>query len=154
VHERGGTFAFAHFDRYGTGGVSFNAEELTTGMKELGFRDKPVVTQVEGLSLDEYFGGGVPEVDLIKIDTDGAEPYIFRGMRSLLQSNRPLTILCEFAPGLYQDQSLDPSQFLDEIRAANFRISEFTPEGIKPVDSLPRMAAGKWGELLLVRDAA
>ncbi len=89
-----------------------------------------------GVSLDECFGSD-PQIDFIKIDT-GSEPYVFRGMQSLLRSKRPLTMLCEYVPLAYADKGINPLQFLEEIRAAaGFAISgNHTGEHIEPVQSL------------------
>src|SRR5262249_19938364 len=129
-----------------------NVKEVEDGLFALGFRDKPIITRFEGLSLDEYLGPDA-QVDLIKIDTDGAEPYVFRGMQSLMRSKRPLTILVEYSPIVYKGLQIDPLQLLEEIVAAGFRISEFKPgEGLKPVDSLAQLTEQLWAELLLVRE--
>jgi FkbM family methyltransferase len=153
VHQASGVYSFASFDRYGTGAICQHTDRDSEALREMSIKEGLSFMHLEGVSLDEYFGSDGPRVDLIKVDTDGAEPFVFRGMKNLLRSGRPLTILCEFSPPAYRAHSVDPSEFFEELRGAGFRISEFTPEGIKPVESIERLAAVSWAELLLVRDA-
>jgi FkbM family methyltransferase len=59
------------------------------------------------------------EVDFLKIDVEGAERDIWRGMSALIASGRPLTIVLEFRPVRYSS----PAEFLDEILAAGFSLA-------------------------------
>lgn len=63
---------------------------------------------------------GAAEVDFIKIDAEGAEQAIWKGLEGILQQRRPLTILLEFAGVRYAD----PASFLDEILAYGFNLAE------------------------------
>jgi FkbM family methyltransferase len=64
--------------------------------------------------------------DLVKIDAEGAERDIWRGMTGLFeQRDRPLTILLEFAKARYDA----PLSFLEEIEAAGFSLGAATYEG-------------------------
>lgn len=63
--------------------------------------------------------------DVIKIDAEGAELGIWRGMTGLFeQASRPLTIFLEFTAGRYAD----PGAFLDEIAALGFSLAEVTAD--------------------------
>ncbi|WP_082746163.1 FkbM family methyltransferase [Sphingomonas sp. CCH5-D11] len=63
---------------------------------------------------------GASEADFIKIDAEGAEQAIWKGLEGILQQQRPLTILLEFAGVRYAD----PASFLDEILAYGFNLAE------------------------------
>lgn len=55
------------------------------------------VCEVETTSLDDYVRiQGIPRVDLLKIDVEGAELSVLEGARGLLRSSNPPVILCEF----------------------------------------------------------
>lgn len=60
------------------------------------------------------------EADFIKIDAEGAEQAIWKGLKNVLSRNRPLTILLEFAAIRYSD----PVGFLDEIMSHGFDLAE------------------------------
>ncbi len=82
------------------------------------------LTAVEMYSLDQDLS---VTPDFIKIDAEGAEPEIWRGMRRILES-RP-TILMEFSPSLYPDAA----GFLQDIEAC-YSLREVDHDGnIVPV---------------------
>ncbi len=58
------------------------------------------------------------DADFIKIDVEGAEEGVWRGMAGILARNRPLTIMLEFTPGRYADAA----GFLDSILAHGFAL--------------------------------
>ncbi len=63
---------------------------------------------------------GALEASFIKIDAEGAEQMIWRGLSGILDQKRPLTILLEFTTGRYAD----PAAFLDEILSHGFSLAE------------------------------
>ena len=48
-------------------------------------------TQVQGVSLDDYFGSD--RLDFVKIDVEGAEALVLQGMRKILRSQRPSLVI-------------------------------------------------------------
>jgi hypothetical protein len=61
-------------------------------------------------------------VDLIKMDIEGFEPYALRGMRELLERNRPVLFL-EFAPvNLEQFGKCTPEAFLEDLISRGYEI--------------------------------
>jgi len=73
-------------------------------------------TQVATVSLDEKIINS--RVDVVKIDAEGAEPFVFRGMKRILSENPKLIIFMEFAAGHLSRAGVDPAAFLEEIRSA------------------------------------
>jgi FkbM family methyltransferase len=61
---------------------------------------------------------GALDTTFIKIDAEGAEEAIWRGLAGILAADRPLTILLEFTSGRYAD----PVAFLDEILSHGFSL--------------------------------
>ena len=57
-----------------------------------------------------------PRVDLIKIDAEGAEEAIWRGMRQTLARHQGITIIMEMKCSRYTN----PQAFVREIRGAGF----------------------------------
>ena len=68
-------------------------------------------------TLDALVGDG--PVDFIKVDAEGAELGIWRGMAAILARGQPLTVVMEFTPDRYPD----PVAFLGEMRQAGFSLS-------------------------------
>lgn len=145
VHAATGKTDLAFFETYGTG-------SLTPGnawFERDGHR--PTLIPVETVSLDDYLREHPQAVDFIKIDVDGSEPAVFSGMRSLLETPRPLAIFCEFCPGIIRTAGTDPQAFLEQIRNFGFAISQIAPDGIREFAYRGESAPLDWQELLLVR---
>ncbi len=81
-------------------------------------------------TLDDIIGDA--PLDFVKIDADGAEQAVWRGMRKLVARGAPMTIFLEFTPDRYPDAP----GFLDEILAASFTLGIVDPRaGITPVSA-------------------
>jgi len=75
--------------------------------------------EVSTVRLDDVLGGE-PRVDIVKIDAEGAEPLILRGMQGILARSPGIRILLEFAPVHLRRAGVDPLAFLDEIASCGF----------------------------------
>ena len=81
------------------------------------------VRHVQTVSLDRAVEDW-PKVDLVKIDAEGAEHEIWRGMRETLARNSMITLIMEVNVGRYPD----PAAFLDEIVSAGFILREIATD--------------------------
>jgi len=88
-------------------------------------------------------------VDFIKIDVEGAEEAMWRGMDGLLKQGRPLTILLEFASVRYAD----PAGFIDLMLSDGFSVFLLTHDHqLTPLDKEGLLAlAGDQDQMLLLR---
>jgi FkbM family methyltransferase len=83
---------FKIYDRYkGSSGIFETQEKATL------FHDIVRTEIVKTITLDSYFANDT-KIDLIKIDAEGAEPFIFKGAARVLKNNPNLKIIMEFAP--------------------------------------------------------
>jgi FkbM family methyltransferase len=82
------------------------------------------VIEVQTVTIDEL-AAAWPRVDLIKIDSEGAEERIWRGMRETVKRCGDLTVILEFAPGRYAD----PAGFLADIEARGFPLGVVAWDG-------------------------
>jgi FkbM family methyltransferase len=73
------------------------------------------VVEVETVTLDQITADW-PRVDLIKIDAEGAEESIWRGMRETLARHQGITIIMEMNCSRYAN----PQAFMREILGAGF----------------------------------
>jgi FkbM family methyltransferase len=73
------------------------------------------VVKVESVTIDALTGDW-PHVDLIKIDVEGAEEDVWRGMRRTIADNPGLVVILELNVDRYED----PRGFLGEIELAGF----------------------------------
>jgi FkbM family methyltransferase len=91
-----------------------------------GWHDQVEYVEVDGVSLDEFFGKTSPKVDLIKIDAEGSEAMIFKGMKHLLAANPQIEIIFEFLPRSIQVGGDDPESFLKSIEEQGFNLYEIS----------------------------
>jgi len=77
------------------------------------------VVDVGAVSVDELTADW-PQVDLVKVDAEGAEDRIWHGMRRTIEQNPGVAVLLEFIPSRYRD----PSSFMREIQDAGFSLRE------------------------------
>jgi FkbM family methyltransferase len=73
------------------------------------------VVEVETVTLDQL-AADWPRVDLIKIDAEGSEEAIWRGMRKTLARHGDVTVIMEMKCSRY----VDPSAFVHAIQLAGF----------------------------------
>jgi len=92
---------------------------------------------------------GACEAEVVKIDAEGSEPSIWRGMAGMIAGTRLHVVLLEFAPVRYAD----PAAFLAEITGAGFALSYidgyYGVVSISPEDLLNDRSRGEW--MLLLR---
>lgn len=86
--------------------IDFSEEFLSKYM------DESTVSIVEAVSMDTFFKEEYPKVNLVKIDAEGSEPKIFKGMNQFLARNSRIKVICEFAPNLIAQAGESPSKFL------------------------------------------
>lgn len=96
-------------------------QDVRCGLNSLYAEEGGRSVMVETISLDEALAD-VPRIDLIKIDAEGAEPRILRGMRRIITANPRLQIFVEFAPSILLRAGTQPADFLDELLAWGFDI--------------------------------
>lgn len=80
---------------------------------------------VRATTLDAFFARKrVARVDVIKMDTQGAEGRIVQGMRRTLARNKHLRIIMEFWPFALRSLGTDPEQLLEWLRSKGFCIAQ------------------------------
>jgi FkbM family methyltransferase len=79
--------------------------------------------QVPAVSLDDFLEKeGWPGIDFVKIDVEGAEPLVLKGMSRFLERSKKLTLIVEFAPACIRDGGVSPTAFLEDLASRGFRI--------------------------------
>jgi FkbM family methyltransferase len=82
---------------------------------------KVAVIEVKVVSLDDYFSFlGWPQVDLIKMDIEGAEKTALDGMQQLSQRNPQLNIILEFNPFMMKQAGVTRAGFFDALCSLGF----------------------------------
>ena len=77
---------------------------------------------VEMVALDDALAGA-GNIDVVKIDAEGAEPLILRGMGRIIAQNPGIRIFMEFAPSHLTRAGVKPSEFLAELRSYKLNLA-------------------------------
>jgi FkbM family methyltransferase len=77
---------------------------------------------VELSTLDDIVEAG-GRVDVLKIDVEGAEPRVWRGMRRVREDNPRLTIVLEWSATHFARSGESATAFMDEIVSDGFTVS-------------------------------
>ncbi|UCH51026.1 MAG: FkbM family methyltransferase [Chloroflexota bacterium] len=84
---------------------------------------------VETVSLDEYFKGKEHPIDIIKIDVEGAELAVLRGMQNIIKNNADLKIFTElFWPVGLHKSDFSPREYWDRLVEIGFKCIYFINE--------------------------
>jgi len=80
------------------------------------------LVSVETVALDDYFADRVPP-DVVKLDVEGAELFVLRGMRRLLESHAPRLFL-EIHPGGLASFGHSPAEVADFLHARGYALED------------------------------
>lgn len=78
--------------------------------------------EVETTTLDEFFSNRPEKVQLIKLDAEGAEPLIIKGMKQMISESKDLVLFTEFFPPNLQAGGHSPEGYLDELVRFGFNL--------------------------------
>jgi FkbM family methyltransferase len=81
---------------------------------------RPIEVQTQSL---DYLLPQDARVDLVKIDVEGAEPLVLRGMSHLIARNPEISIVVEFAPSLLRRAECSPELFLEQLSTGGCELS-------------------------------
>jgi hypothetical protein len=95
--------------------------------------DSEEIVEVRAVVLDDLLAD-VGRVDVLKVDTEGAEVHVFTGLARTLAANPDLTIMFEWSPAQITQLGDDPRSLLDLLTAQGFGF-RLLEEGLRPVDT-------------------
>jgi FkbM family methyltransferase len=134
------------------GEAAFYVRERHLGNSSLGSCPQPVLdhlhdavreVRVRTVALDQYLAGPDRRIDFLKVDAEGAEPAVFRGMEQLLRENDGVVIVMEYCPVQMSCAGHDPAAamaFLAGLGFGIYRIEDaggltrLAPDGLRGID--------------------
>ncbi len=85
---------------------------------------------VDCITVDELLKENkIKNLDLIKIDVQGYEPKVLKGMIKIVKSSKELILLSEFWPKGIQEAGEDPQEYLIMLRKMQFQLFELKKNG-------------------------
>ncbi len=105
--------------------------------------------RVEAISFDQFVAlHGLRRVDLVKIDVDGTEPHVLRGMQGYLASGGRPIVLCELVPKIHQILGIRTREVLDLLLRHGYRM--LSPRGLVEI-SAQQIDEADWVNVLFNR---
>ncbi len=99
------------------------------------------VAEVRSVTIDALTDDW-PRVDLIKIDVEGAEEAVWRGMQQTIARNRDLILILELNVARYDD----PRSFLGAIELEGFRLRNIDVDGAAKDVTIDQLLTRRVGE--------
>jgi FkbM family methyltransferase len=114
--------------------VNFAANSSTgsldpASLADLG--DSEELTEVQGVPVDDLLDQ-MHRVDVIKIDVEGAETRVMRGLTRTIATNPEVTVMFEWSPGQMKMLDDDPQELIDVFTNAGFRF-RLIEDGLAPI---------------------
>jgi FkbM family methyltransferase len=114
-----------------------------------------VYVEVETVTLDSFFASlGWPNVDLIKLDVEGAEKMVSEGMRELVRRNPRVKVIFELNLGCQKAADVNPRDLfmiLSEMGFNRFHLLEKVPIIIEYPKEISRIISMGGGNILAER---
>ena len=70
---------------------------------------------VRTISLDDFCKTHNLKIDFLKMDIEGSEPKVLRGMKRILRENLQIKIITEFCPAIIEEMGSSPKDFLKTL---------------------------------------
>jgi len=110
------------------------------GLKDTGRAGAAKVIRVPATTLDSFVEkNGIGRLDLLKIDTEGAELYIFRGAIAVINKFRP-RIIFEASPLNVKAYGITVNDVYDFVMSLNYFIETVKGEEVSDASSFVRFA--------------
>ncbi len=78
--------------------------------------------RIETRTLDSYWSGEIPAIDILKLDVQGAEGLVLRGMSETIAKSPKLKIFMEFWPYGLNRSGTNPKALLESLLKQGFSI--------------------------------
>jgi len=78
---------------------------------------------VDSISIDKYsIDNKIKKINFIKIDTEGYDLMVLKGMTEIIESNPELKMMVEYHTELLQEAGIDPKDLIKFLQQQNFKI--------------------------------
>ena len=111
----------------------FLSESNREGHRIYNFKEGRRFIKVETITLDNFFKNKEKEIDVIKMDIEGAEIAALKGMNNILKVNQKLKLFIEFNPFILSKGSFNPIDLPKKILRHGFKIYIINEKFLKPI---------------------
>ncbi len=123
------------------GRATFYLKEENLSAHSLVKEKNTTAVEVETTTLDDYLDGR--DADVIKIDVEGAEPLVLKGMQKTLEQSEKIAVITEFYPNAIAELGYSPEEYLLNLVDMGFVLYRIGEEkGSTPTRITRDMIAG------------
>lgn len=117
------------------GKIPFSQEKFNKGESSLSYaKNAPPSCAIQGISLDAYRQKqNIKQIDVMKIDIEGAEVGAIKGGRKTFLSNTKMKLFIEYNPSSLSRYSNQPELLVRLVEAMGFRIVSIIDESRRKV---------------------
>ncbi len=107
-----------------SGKMMLSLNDKNTAGHYLNFENQDTTNSVEVdiLSLDEYFLNKNIDINFIKMDVEGAESNVIKGMPNILKNSKDLKMIVEYNPTAIHHLGLNPENYLNLLLINGFSL--------------------------------
>ncbi len=87
--------------------------------------------QIDAITTDDYFKNFKQKIDFIKIDVEGAETMVLKGMSNSLSNNKNLKLMVEYNSDAIMNMGLEPKSYLELLVKNDFSIFDINTKNMK-----------------------
>ena len=95
--------------------------------------DRRISVDIPLVSIDGFFKGTTRRIDFVKIDVQGAEGGVLKGMLATLRKNKSVKIVTEFWPAGLKMFGVDAEEYLSLFQNLGFSFYEVANEADAPI---------------------
>lgn len=115
------------------------------GLDRLGDTEETV--RVKGVRMDELLAG-LPRVDVMKIDVEGAEVHVFEGLRATIEANPHMIVMFEWATAQIESVGDRPAALAEMVEGFGYKLKLL--ETGEPIDT-GQLLALPYGNVVAAR---
>lgn len=87
--------------------------------------------QIDAITADDYFKKFEQKINFIKIDVEGAETMVLKGMVNTLNKNNILKLMVEYNPDAIMNMGLEPKSYLELLVKNGFGIFDIDSKNME-----------------------
>lgn len=128
-----------------------------TGKLKLSLGPDSRLMGVDAVRLDDFLADWDGEIDFIKMDIDGGEPFALEGMNTVFKNNPGLRMILEYDPACLKGSGNSPTAYLKQITDSGLEIraiyDEIRKRCVSPADPDSILSIEDCANLFLHRSA-
>ena len=102
-------------DKEGTALLHYKKDYVCGAPSLVGSSQEKTI-KVETITIDNFLHiNNIKNIDIVKIDVEGYEPFVIKGMENTIQYTKRLIIILEFSPLIYRSIGISPESFLKTL---------------------------------------